>query len=770
MSEFTGVAVKGGCFDKEVNFQLFPKQGHRISLVFGRNGSGKTTISRALAILAGKSDGFNIQGRLVNSLGDAIELKENTNLLVFNEDFIDKNVKIKDDGLGAVVLFGEQLELDEKISKKQTELDGLVADINNKNSDLQKYNNEEEPCSPLYFMERMKNDLKEHWAERYKNIKFNSVRGKVTESVALQIASLNVEEKRDDIALQYKNNLNLLKQSVELPPEFSVQIPQVLFDVDIDNKISSILGRQLTASEPTEREKKILSVIKGGRQNLVEDAKKLFSQDEVDFCPYCFQSVSKEYKEYLLRGINNILNEEVDRFKRELDFEFPEIVIDELRYRKIDSDLTGKILELREFCNIDIHKYKILLDERRGNLYQPLKCSEIDLAHHLVELNEVLFQLEEVRKACVDASSNTEIIKKDLELLNKKLAFFEIEQDYRQYQAQEKVLAKTLSDKTQLESQYTAVQHELDVLKAKKKNVIIAVTEINKSLAYIFCSNNRLAVDLSNGKYVIKSQGKDVLPKDISVGERNALALSYFFVSIKNNKEPSGFYREENLLVLDDPVSSFDFENKIGILSFLNQQLYKVVDGNASSRILVFTHDITVFQDLTKVAFRLCSKDQVTRFRLENKALIGPKTSKPDSEYKILLDQIAKYAVSMNQDLELSIGNSCRRVFEAYTTFLLGNELHKSIKDIKNQLDKRSNYFESLMFKMVMNEESHFEDRASGLRDDMQFGAYVTSDAKRKICRDILCLMYLLTPFHVKLYLSDYIKYIEQWENEIPEI
>lgn len=561
-----------------------------------------------------------------------------------------------------------------------------------------------------------------------------------------------------------------MKQSVELPPEFSVPIPQVLFDVNIDDKVSDILARQLTVSEPTEREKKILSVIREGRQHFAEDAKKLFSEDEVDFCPYCFQSVSKEYKEYLLRSINNILNEEAEQFKRELDFKFPAICIDEVRYRKIDSDLTDKLIKLTDICNADIHQYQSLLDERRRNIYRSFTYKKLNLANHLAELNGDLLRLEKIRKACVEASSNTQAIKNDLEILSKKLAFFEIEQDYKQYQKQDKVLKEVSSYITQLESQHASVKHELDVLKAKKKNVVIAVTEINKSLSYIFYSNNRLAVDLSSGKYIIKSQGKNVLPKDISVGERNALALSYFFVSIKNNKESCGFYGENNLLVLDDPISSFDFENKIGILSFLNQQLYKVVDGNASSRIIVFTHDITVFQDLTKVASRLCNRDQVVRFRLENRALISSKTIKPDSEYKILLDQIAKYAVNMNQDLELSIGNSCRRVFEAYVTFLLGNELHKSIKDIKDQLDKRSGYFESLMFKMMMNEESHFEDRASGLRDDMKFGSYVTSDAKRKVCQDILCLMYLLTPFHIKLYLKDYIEYIEQWENKIPEI
>ena len=39
------------------------------------------------------------------------------------------------------------------------------------------------------------------------------------------------------------------------------------------------------------------------------------------------------------------------------------------------------------------------------------------------------------------------------------------------------------------------------------------------------------------------------------------------------NKEPSKAYEDEYLIVIDDPISSFDFENKVGIMSFLNYQL-----------------------------------------------------------------------------------------------------------------------------------------------------------------------------------------------------
>lgn len=47
-------------------------------------------------------------------------------------------------------------------------------------------------------------------------------------------------------------------------------------------------------------------------------------------------------------------------------------------------------------------------------------------------------------------------------------------------------------------------------------------------------------------------------------------------------------YTKEALVVIDDPVSSFDLENKVGILSYLKSQLLKVLSGNKSSRVILF--------------------------------------------------------------------------------------------------------------------------------------------------------------------------------------
>ena len=43
---FKKITIKGGCFENETELELFKKDP--VTVVYGRNGSGKTTIARAM--------------------------------------------------------------------------------------------------------------------------------------------------------------------------------------------------------------------------------------------------------------------------------------------------------------------------------------------------------------------------------------------------------------------------------------------------------------------------------------------------------------------------------------------------------------------------------------------------------------------------------------------------------------------------------------------------------------------------------------------------
>ena len=87
-------------------------------------------------------------------------------------------------------------------------------------------------------------------------------------------------------------------------------------------------------------------------------------------------------------------------------------------------------------------------------------------------------------------------------------------------------------------------------LEAQRKNVELALDNINACMKYIFFSDNRLKIEYVDGVYKLLSHGKSVKPCNVSVGERNIIGLSYFFTSILEGKEEKSAYAEDYILVI----------------------------------------------------------------------------------------------------------------------------------------------------------------------------------------------------------------------------
>ena len=205
----------------------------------------------------------------------------------------------------------------------------------------------------------------------------------------------------------------------------------------------------------------------------------------------------------------------------------------------------------------------------------------------------------------------------------------------------------------------------VDELEAKQKNVRVALSIINRNLSYIFFSNDRFKIDYRNNNYVLLSNGKPVQPSKISQGERNIIGLCYFFASILENQEETTAYTKEYLLLIDDPVSSFDMENKTGIMSFLRYQLGKFLLGNEYTKSIIMTHDLLTYYDSEKMFGELIEASKVKyggdkpvykRYELKNKILI-PFPHNGRQEYTELMKIVYRFALGDADEYELVIGN-----------------------------------------------------------------------------------------------------------------
>lgn len=298
---------------------------------------------------------------------------------------------------------------------------------------------------------------------------------------------------------------------------------------------------------------------------------------------------------------------------------------------------------------------------------------------------------------------------------------------------------------------------------------------------YIFFSNDRFKIDYRNNNYVLLSNGKPVQPSKISQGERNIIGLCYFFASILENQEETTAYTKEYLLLIDDPVSSFDMENKTGIMSFLRYQLGKFLLGNEYTKSIIMTHDLLTYYDSEKMFGELIEASKVKyggdkpvykRYELKNKILI-PFPHNGRQEYTELMKIVYRFALGDADEYELVIGNIMRQVLEAFSTF----QYKKGIEEISTDRSilailpekEYQSYFENLMYRLILNNGSHRLDQTRSM-SDMNFFTVISDSEKKRTAKEILCFIYLLNEKHVLAHLdgcSNVQSNLSKWCNDV---
>lgn len=278
----------------------------------------------------------------------------------------------------------------------------------------------------------------------------------------------------------------------------------------------------------------------------------------------------------------------------------------------------------------------------------------------------------------------------------------------------------------------------------------------------IFFAEDHLKIDFIDGNYKLFSHGKSVRPCDVSSGERNIIALSYFFTAIMKEQAEKDVYSKEYLLVIDDPVSSFDTENRIGILSFLNYKLGAFLEGNINTKILIMTHDLMTFYDLHRVIDEIvkpCKKSYTLpasfkEFELCN-GIIEKFKFKARQEYTELLERIYNYANDTSSDDEIVIGNMLRQTLEAFATFNYKRDIiHvSSDKEILALLKdpKYISYYKNLMYRLVLHGGSHREESVKALKDFRFFS--IITEAEKREPQKIFCVLFIYLMKNIFLYI-----------------
>jgi len=661
----------------------------RYNLIYGWNGSGKTCFSRVLRSFETSKNYYDHPKRQTEfefKLDNGVSINHNDlnafkNIRIFNRDFIDESVF----GIGGpkpIFFLGKESREDkEKVVAIEKELNGFRQNFDTKKTSLDKAktNKDRRLSDKARDVKIALITTKQDHYRNYDRSDIESAIGKNSKKLEIP----------DQLKLP-ENRLTDLNKSIQQTIKAKIDplsIPN--FDLsELENEVEDVLSKTVT-SQVIEKLQKDEVINKW-----VEEGLQIHKEKSLKVCAFCDQMIPS------------------DRFK-DLEKHFGteyQIMIRSVQKLK-DTCTSRKII-------IGLPSSSDLYDELVAEYIEEKKKAEktiksvnhrLDVIFSVLEKKEQNpFSLPWLEKTIAIEVNSLERINKIINKHNQKTGDFENQIDKAKQELELHYIADFLPTYNEMLSDIKKLEDECSDLKGKiedKENEIktirdklvshhIPAQQINDDLQSFLGRNDiQLIATESKEGYKITRNGE--IAKDLSEGEKTALAIVYFLTKI--NEE--GFDLNNSVVVIDDPVSSLDSNSIFQAFSFIKESIKE------ASQIFILTHHFDFFRQV-KNWFSYCPKSEQAYFMTVCREESEQRNSSIleidkllldyESEYHFLFSVLYKIAKEKNHDLEriYPVPNIARKFLESFLAFRvpLGikiTNIHERLKRIDGFDDKK---------------------------------------------------------------------------------
>lgn len=251
-------------------------------------------------------------------------------------------------------------------------------------------------------------------------------------------------------------------------------------------------------------------------------------------------------------------------------------------------------------------------------------------------------------------------------------------------------------------------EKQITRLEQDVRNSQIPADEINKDISFIMGRSELVFTNTKFG-YRITRNGKQA--KHLSKGEENAIALIYFF----NTLQDVDVNAQDTIVVLDDPISSFDSNFYYNAISYIREKTLHV------GQTFIFTHKFALLKD-----FSMMFKEQTNKYTIKRSQNV-PQIINQDNlidqyhdEYAYLFKQIYNFVKlpPSNTSDYLQYPNMARRVLEGFLTFKIPSS--GKLMDKVLELEQGRSTASGRAIMRLLNNHSHLRViSSSDIADDI---------------------------------------------------
>ena len=677
----------------------------KYNLVYGWNGSGKTTFSELFTVFkGGVLEDFPDLEYQIKSNNQAYSQNKpyDKNIRVFNQNYIAENVDVISGSAKSIFILGKinkdlvkAIQQDEKILNGDPEKEGNLGKI--KELELKK--------KELAGKEKEKNkqftDVARIISANTSGVSARTYNKRNAENAFNNLASKQTLS--DDDKQQHSTTLKQ-QQKVSLSP----------IDETITEGLDKIITDSISLLEKTvktvviERLKEHSDISKW-----VEDGMSLHRLNESKNCEFCNRPLPTNRIPDLLSYFNDAdkaLKSDIDLLlirTRELYSSINKLsILDK-------ANLYDEFQEGYSVAITNIVKYKIKLLEKIEELGKKVK----DKKQHTTELltltttvdtnlfvssivtaNSFITACNKKTKSFAEAKKNSE---KKLENHYLSEIFDDIKRltiKIRELRIDSEHLTEGKPDDPDVVGIQT-IKNRIDENKNKMSVSGTACKEINNQLK-IFLGRDEISFEVSDEGYVIRRKGK--LAKNLSEGEKTAIAFVYFTIHLKDQD----FDLKNGIIVIDDPISSLDSNSIFQAFAFLKNSVKE------AQQIFILTHNFD-FLKLLLGWLKRASRAQ-NYYMIKNKydsnsdrvAILDPLDillRNHDTEYQYLFKLLSNFESDGTIASVYHIPNIARKVLENFLMIMIPNNESMFKKMEKLDFDENK---KTAIYKFT-NDQSH---------------------------------------------------------------
>lgn len=642
----------------------------RYNLIYGWNGSGKTTISnlfRALELRKQPEGEATLTTASTTIAGNDFA-QATLPVRVFNRDFVTASVFPVGGGeVPPIFVLGEES------ADKQAQAEQLKGERTTAQSALDAAKQEKgkaERALDKYCVDRatvIRETLRSSGNNPYNN--YDKARFK--QRVATMLSAVDktrrplADDERERLLAQSKATLKAPISEVQL------RLPDLQ---KLTEGTVQLMQKSVVSSA--------IATLKADPQlsSWVRDGLGLHLQRKVDACLFCEQPLP----DGRIAALEAHFSTEYEKLLRQLDTQIAEL---EAASRSVSQATLPNRAELYEDLITDFDSAKAaynttaktladhlaaLVEALKSKKQKVFETQSLNVAVPDVKqtvIGDVNAIIQRHNQTCTDFATHVSTARTRLEADSVASSLDGYKALANALQAQEAVISQASDQAQQLTVQITQLEREIIEHRQPAE-------ELNQDL-HDYLGHAELQLDVKDTGYTISRSGTPA--RSLSEGEMTAIALLYFLKTLKDRR----FEMEKGLVVLDDPVSSLDANALFLAFGFMR----RCVDD--AGQIVILTHNFAMFRqvrnwfhhlkdqnkkDITKRQARFymmdCSlTDQGRRSRI---APLDPLLEQFESEYHYLFARVYRRAQAEpagGLEANYIFPNMARRLLETFLAF-----------------------------------------------------------------------------------------------------